>query len=82
MILKYFLNTFYLQVRIRLTTEAAIEDETPVERITNNNQDIINAVLDNNDEEKTPFSGTSEVRTINSPSGFRSSNEQVEKNKF
>merc|ERR1719474_59510 len=65
------------EVRIKLTTEAAIEDETPVERITNNNQDIINAVLDNNEEEKTPFSGTSEVRTLNSPSGFRSSNEQI-----
>ena len=65
-------------IRIRTTTEQSREiEEIPVERITNNNQEIINAALDYEEEEKSPFSGVSEVRTLNKPSGFRSSNEQV-----
>ena len=64
-------------IRIRTTTEKSIE-VIPVERITNNDQEIINAALDNDmEEEKTPFSGVSEVRPLSRPSGFRSSNEQV-----
>ena len=64
-------------IRIRTTTEKSIE-VIPVERITNNDQEIINAALDYDvDEEKTPFSGVSEVRPLSRPSGFRSSNEQV-----
>ena len=37
-------------------------------------------MFDNDKHEDTvdkPFSGVSEVRTVSSPSGFRSSNEQV-----
>jgi len=65
-------------IRIRTTTEQSREiEEIPVERITNNNQEIINAALDYEEEEKSPFSGVSEVRTLNKPSGFRSSNEQI-----
>ena len=63
-------------VRIRITTESA-DEAVPVERITNNDQNIINQVLDRETEDKTPFSGQSEVRTLNNPSGFRSSNEQI-----
>ena len=63
-------------VRIRITTESA-DEAIPVERITNNDQNIINEVLDRETEDKTPFSGQSEVRTLNTPSGFRSSNEQI-----
>ena len=64
-------------IRIRTTTEKSIE-VIPVERITNNDQEIISAALDKDvDEEKTPFSGLSEVRPLSRPSGFRSSNEQV-----
>merc|ERR1719266_457878 len=67
-------------IRIRTTTEQSREiEEIPVERITNNNQEIINAALDyeEDEEEKSPFTGVSEVRTLNKPSGFRSSNEQI-----
>ena len=61
------------------STEAAVEDEeVAVERITNSDRDIIEAVLDQAEaEDKTPFSGLSEVRTLTQPSGLRSSNEQV-----
>merc|ERR1711887_63065 len=48
--------------------------------ISNNDQEIIDLVLDNQDQDKgseTPFNGVSEVRTVSSPSGFRSSNEQI-----
>lgn len=64
-------------IRIRTTTEKSIE-VIPVERITNNDQEIISAALDYDaEEEKTPFTGLSEVRPLSRPSGFRSSNEQV-----
>ena len=63
-------------VRIK---SASVEDEVVVEKISNNDRDIISAVLDQAEEEEdsAPFSGRSEVRTLNAPSGFRSSNEQV-----
>ena len=67
-------------VRVRTTTEAFVEVEPPVENISNNDQEIIDLVLDNQEQEEgsgTPFKGVSEVRTVSSPSGFRSSNEQV-----
>merc|ERR1712117_273354 len=51
-----------------------------VENISNNDQEIIDLVLDKQDQEegsRIPFKGVSEVRTISSPSGFRSSNEQI-----
>ena len=64
-------------IRIRTTTEKSIE-VIPVERITNNDQEIISAALDYEEAaEKTPFIGLSEVRPLSRPSGFRSSNEQV-----
>jgi len=66
--------------RVRTTTEAFVEVEPPVENISNNDQEIIDLVLDNQDQDKgseTPFNGVSEVRTVSSPSGFRSSNEQI-----
>merc|ERR1719513_457735 len=67
-------------VRVRTTTEAFVEVEPPVENISNNDQEIIDLVLDNQEQEEgsgTPFKGVSEVRTVSSPSGFRSSNEQI-----
>merc|ERR1719320_1111186 len=66
--------------RITTTTEAFVEVEPPVENISNNDQEIIDLVLDNQEPEegsRTPFKGVSEVRTVSSPSGFRSSNEQI-----
>ena len=66
--------------RVRTTTETFVEVEAPVENISNNDQEIIDLVLDNQEQEEgsgTPFKGVSEVRTVSSPSGFRSSNEQV-----
>merc|ERR1719317_1250271 len=66
--------------RITTTTEAFVEVEPPVENISNNDQEIIDLVLDNQEQEEgsgTPFKGVSEVRTVSSPSGFRSSNEQI-----
>ena len=66
--------------RITTTTEAFVEVEPPVENISNNDQEIIDLVLDNQEQEegsRTPFKGVSEVRTVSSPGGFRSSNEQV-----
>merc|ERR1719317_245615 len=66
--------------RIITTTEAFVEVEPPVENISNNDQEIIDLVLDNQEQEegsRTPFKGVSEVRTVSSPSGFRSSNEQI-----
>jgi len=69
-------------IRIRTTTKKSIE-VIPVERITNNDQEIISAALDYEvEEEKTPFSGLSEVRPVSRPSGFRSSNEQIVSVKF
>merc|ERR1719317_1569550 len=67
-------------VRVRTTTEAFVEVEPPVENISNNDQEIIDLVLDNQEQEEgsgTPFKGVSEVRTVSSPSGLRSSNEQI-----
>merc|ERR1719320_2175906 len=67
-------------VRVRTTTEAFVEVEPPVENISNNDQEIMDLVLDNQEQEEgsgTPFKGVSEVRTVSSPSGFRSSNEQI-----
>ena len=63
-------------VRIK---SASVEDEVVVEKISNNDRDIISAVLNQEEEEEdsAPFSGKSEVRTLSAPSGFRSSNEQV-----
>merc|ERR1719317_677073 len=66
--------------RITTTTEAFVEVEPPVENISNNDQEIIDLVLDNQAQEegsRTPFKGVSEVRTVSSPGGFRSSNEQI-----
>jgi len=66
--------------RVRTTTETFVEVEPPVENISNNDQEIIDLVLDNQEQEEgsgTPFKGVSEVRTVSSPSGFRSSNEQI-----
>merc|ERR1712168_1485308 len=66
--------------RVRTTTEAFVEVEPPVENISNNDQEIIDLVLDKQEQEdgnEIPFKGVSEVRTISSPSGFRSSNEQI-----
>merc|ERR1719347_863818 len=66
--------------RVRTTTEAFVEVEPPVENISNNDQEIIDLVPDKQDQEEgsgSPFKGVSEVRTISSPSGFRSSNEQI-----
>ena len=54
--------------------------EHPVENISNNDKEIRVLVFDNDKQEdkaEKPFSGVSEVRTVSSPSGFRSSNEQV-----
>ena len=57
----------------------AVEDDIPVEKISNSDRRIIEKVLKAEDEEKdVPFSGQSEVRTVSSPGGFRSSNEQVQ----
>merc|ERR1712051_233462 len=57
----------------------SVEDDIPVEKISNSDQNIINTVLNKDDKEeaRVPFSGKSEVRTVSSPSGFRSSNEQI-----
>merc|ERR1719427_1142320 len=66
--------------RVKTTTEAFVEVEPPVENISNNDQEIIDLVLDNQEQEEgsgTPFKGVSEVRTVSSPSGIRSSNEQI-----
>merc|ERR1740124_1623982 len=62
------------------TTEAYIDVDPLVEKISNSDRDIINLILDNDkleNEVDTPFKGVSEVRTVSSPSGFRSSNEQI-----
>ena len=60
----------------------SVEDDIPVEKISNSDRNIIQKVLNKDEEEEeeeaVPFSGQSEVRTVSSPSGFRSSNEQVE----
>ena len=62
---------------VRIKSPSA-EDDVVVEKISNNDRDIISRVLDQAEEEDSaPFSGQSEVRTLSAPSGFRSSNEQV-----
>ena len=56
----------------------SVEDDVVVEKISNNDRDIISKVLNQAEEEDSaPFSGQSEGRTLSAPSGFRSSNEQV-----
>jgi len=58
----------------------SVEDDIPVEKISNSDRNIIQKVLNKDEEEEeeaVPFSGQSEVRTVSSPSGFRSSNEQI-----
>jgi len=68
-----------------ITTESYIDIEPPVENISNNDKKIRDLVLDNQIEDediKTPFKGVSEVRTVSSPSGFRSSNEQINRVSF
>merc|ERR1719483_1245209 len=62
------------------TTEAYIDVDPLVEKISNSDRNIIDLILDNDkveNEVDTPFKGVSEVRTVSSPSGFRSSNEQI-----
>ena len=69
-----------VRVKTTTTTEAYLDVEPPVEKISNNDKEIIDFLLDNDkleDEADTPFRGLSEVRTVSSPSGLRSSNEQV-----
>ena len=69
-----------VRVKTTTTTEAYLDVEPPVEKISNNDKKIIDFLLDNDkleDEADTPFRGLSEVRTVSSPSGLRSSNEQV-----
>merc|ERR1712123_345931 len=69
-----------VSVKTTTTTEAYLDVEHPVEKISNNDKEIIDFLLDNNkleDEADTPFRGLSEVRTVSSPSGLRSSNEQI-----
>merc|ERR1719382_1384692 len=66
--------------RVRTTTEVYLEVEPPVENISNNDKEIRDLVLEKekqDDEVEAPFKGVSEVRTVSSPSGFRSSNEQI-----
>jgi hypothetical protein len=62
---------------VRPTTDI----DPPIVRISNNNRDIQNLVLNNqvedDEEERKPFEGTSVVGTISQPSGFRSLNEQL-----
>ena len=58
----------------------SVQDDVVVEKISNNDRDIISKVLSQADAEEAnsaPFSGRSEVRTLSAPSGFRSANEQV-----
>merc|ERR1719483_432682 len=62
------------------TTKAYIDVDPLVEKISNSDRNIIDLILDNDkveNEVDTPFKGVSEVRTVSSPSGFRSSNEQI-----
>merc|ERR1712123_338705 len=69
-----------VSVKTTTTTEAYLDVEHPVEKISNNDKEIIDFLLDNDkleDEADTPFRGLSEVRTVSSPSGLRSSNEQI-----
>ena len=57
----------------------SVEEDVVVEKISNNDRDIISKVLNQAEagQDGAPFSGKSEVRTLSAPSGFRSSNEQV-----
>merc|ERR1740124_235243 len=62
------------------TTKAYIDVDPLVEKISNSDRNIIDLILDNDkveNEVDTPFKGVSEVRTVSSPSGFRSLNEQI-----
>merc|ERR1711971_492812 len=62
---------------VRIKSPSA-EDDVVVEKISNNDRDIISKVLNQAEEEDSaPFRGKSEVRTLSAPSGFRSSNEQI-----
>merc|ERR1719232_537970 len=64
-----------------LTSSSLAKIEDPVilvEKIGNNDNEIINAILDRDEEAaRKPFTGTSEVRTISSPNGIRTGNEQI-----
>merc|ERR1712123_313704 len=46
-------------------------------RITTTTEAYVEVEKNEEDEVKPPFKGVSEVRTVSSPSGFRSSNEQI-----
>merc|ERR1712106_937455 len=61
-------------------THTPLEIEPAVGRISNSDKNIQNLVLQKTVDEgeaKKPFIGTSEVKTLSNPSGFRSSNEQI-----
>jgi len=66
-------------------THTALDIEPAVKRISNSDRNIQNLVLQKTVEAevaKTPFIGTSEVKTLSNPSGFRSSNEQINRISF
>merc|ERR1712106_806509 len=66
-------------------THNSLDIEPAVERISNSNRNIQNLVLQKTLEEeqsKKLFIGTSEVKTLSNPSGFRSSNEQINRISF
>merc|ERR1712106_219777 len=61
-------------------THTPLDTEAAVERISNSDRNIENLVLQKTvveEEAKKPFIGTSKVKTLSNPSGFRSSNEQI-----
>jgi len=61
-------------------SNAIVDLEPTVVRISNSDRDIQNLVLqkpDNKDKKQKPFTGVSEVKTLSEPSGFRSLNEQI-----
>merc|ERR1711971_768178 len=67
---------------VRIKSPSA-EDDVVVEKISNNDRDIISKVLNQAEkEDSAPFRGKSEVRTLSAPSGFRSSNEQITRISF
>eukprot|EP00092_Neocalanus_flemingeri_P035043 GFUD01038131.1.p1 GENE.GFUD01038131.1~~GFUD01038131.1.p1 ORF type:complete len:611 (-),score=177.16 GFUD01038131.1:129-1961(-) len=71
-------NVIVKTTKAPTTTERYLDVQPPVEKIYNNDKEIRDLLLDNNKlEDETPFRGLSEVRTVSSPSGFRSSNEQI-----
>merc|ERR1711892_553365 len=61
-------------------THTRLDIEPADERISNSDRNIQNLVLQKTveaEEANKPFIGTSEVKTLSNPSGFRSSNEQI-----